>query len=75
MEITLLLIGFILCALASFTGAFFGVRSMSEDAKPLRIPIYHDIKEAAEKRRANREGEEHANVIREYLYGEKGEGE
>ena len=30
MDISLMLVGFILCALASFAGAFFGVRSMSE---------------------------------------------
>lgn len=73
MDISLMLVGFILCALASFAGAFFGVRSMSENTPPLRIPIYHDIKDAVEKKQARREKEDYSNVIREYLYGEKGE--
>ena len=71
MDISLMLVGFILCALASFAGAFFGVRSMSEGARPLRIPIYHDIKEAVEKKKDKLERDKYNNVISEYLYGEK----
>ncbi len=69
MEVTLIMIGFILCALASFAGAFFGVRSLSEEAKPLRIPIYADIKEAAERKREEGNAADSRQIMKEYFWG------
>lgn len=70
MEATLILIGFILCALASFAGAFFGVRTLSDGAKPLQIPIYSDIKEAVERRREKADEKEGEKILSEYFFGE-----
>lgn len=70
MNISLLLIGFILCALASFTGAFFGVRTLSDNTKPLRFPIYADIKEAVERKREEAEQKESEIILSEYFNGE-----
>lgn len=64
MEVMLLLIGFILCALAAFAGAFFGARTLSD--KPLRIPIYSSIKEAVERKH---EDEQNEKILHEYFYG------
>lgn len=69
MEIILLLIGFILCALAAFAGSFFGVRTLYE-AKPLRIPIYSDIKDAAKRKREKADEKEGKKILSEYFYGE-----
>lgn len=70
MEIALILISFILCALAAFAGAFFGVRTLSD--RPLRIPIYSDIKEAAERKRERADEKEGEKVLNEYFFGEEG---
>lgn len=69
MEIALILIGFILCALAAFAGAFFGVRTLD---MPLQIPIYSDIKEAAERKRERADEKEGERVLNEYFFGEEG---
>lgn len=71
MSFTLVLVGFILCALASFLGAFFGVRSLSDNAKPLRIPIYSDIVEAAERKRDEGSAKENQRLLNEYFFGEE----
>lgn len=69
MDIALILIGIMLCASASFAGAFFGVRSLSDGPKPLRIPIYSNIKEAVEKKRVEGIATNNERLLNEYFYG------
>lgn len=71
MDLVLILIGFILCALASFMGAFFGARSLSEN-KPLKIPIISDIKEAVEKKQETETVKTNERLLNEYFYGKEG---
>jgi len=69
LELILVLIGFILCALASFMGAFLGVRSLSDSSKPLRIPIYTDIKDAIENKRIDQNVAGNKRILNDYFYG------
>ena len=70
MDLVLILIGFILCALASFMGAFFGVRSLSEN-KPIKIPIISDIKKAVEEKRETETVKTNERILNEYFYGKE----
>ena len=69
-----LLTAFLICAMASFLGAFFGVRTLKE-AEPLKIPVYSQIKEAVEKKREDDNTKDNKRIMNAYLYGGEEENE